>query len=524
MRLEETMDQAAIKPKQAKDATEEVVLEVRNVSKQFPGVLALSNVSLKIKQHEIVGLVGENGAGKSTLLKILIGAYQPDEGEILVRGKPIQIHSVKDATEVGLAMVFQEQSMLPNLTVRENIYLGHEESFSRLGVINWKKMGIEAERQLAKVDLKIDPSTLTYKLSFATRQMVELARVMALEDLTQYEPIVILDEPTTVLEKAEKELLFERIRALKERASIIFVSHHLDEIFELTDRVYVFKDGKNVAELVTSESNVSQLHRLMVGRELQGEYYRQGKQVKPAEQVVLSVEHLNKEKDYKDVNFELHQGEIIGFAGVLGSGREGVCRAIAGVEKPDSGTVNIFGKPLSLGSTSASIRAGIGYVPQDRGMEGLVLYLSIGPNITLPDMSSVMRRNLLSNKAERELAEHWIERMAIKTPGPNALCLNLSGGNQQKVVLSKWLATKVKVIVLDHPTRGVDVGAKEEVYELIRELAAQGMSFLLIADTLEETIGLSNVIFTMKDGEITKVFEAPPENKPMPLDLIEYMM
>ena len=518
------MEQAAFLDKQAIEVTEDVVLEVRNLSKHFPGVQALANVSMQVKRHEIVGLVGENGAGKSTLLKILIGAYQPDDGEIFVRGKPIQIHSVKEATEVGLAMVFQEQSMLPNLTVRENIYLGHEESFSRLGVINWKKMDSEARRQLAKVDLDIDPDTLTYKLSFATRQMVELARVMALEDLTQYEPIVILDEPTTVLEKAEKELLFERVRALKDRASIIFVSHHLDEIFELTDRVYVFKDGKNVAELVTSESNVSQLHRLMVGREIKGEYYRQGKQTKAGADVVLSVEKLSKQKDYKDVSFELHKGEIIGFAGVLGSGREGVCRAIAGVEKPDSGVVRINEKPLSLGSTSASIRAGIGYVPQDRGMEGLVLYLSIGPNITLPDMSSVMRHNLLSNKAERELAEHWIERMAIKTPGPNALCLNLSGGNQQKVVLSKWLASKVKVFVLDHPTRGVDVGAKEEVYGLIRELAGQGISFLLIADTLEETIGLSNVIYTMKDGEITRRFDAPPENKPMPLDLIEYMM
>jgi ribose transport system ATP-binding protein len=524
MSAEAKMAQAAGVEKQVIDIGEDTVLEVRSVSKHFPGVQALADVSLHLKRHEIVGLVGENGAGKSTLLKILIGAYQPDEGEILVRGKPVQIHSVKDATEVGLAMVFQEQSMLPNLTVRENIYLGHEESFSRMGMINWKRMDSEARRQLAKVDLDIDPGTPTYKLSFATRQMVELARVMALEDLTQYEPIVILDEPTTVLEKAEKDLLFERIKALKQRASIIFVSHHLDEIFELTDRVYVFKDGRNVAELVTSESDVSQLHRLMVGRELKGEYYRQSKQAKPVDKVVLSVENLNKQKEYKNVSFELHEGEIIGFAGVLGSGREGVCRAIAGVEKPDIGQIKVAGKAMQLGSTSAAIKAGIGYVPQDRGGEGLVLYLSIGPNITLPDMSSVMRRNLLSHKAEKELAEHWIDRMAIKTPSASALCLNLSGGNQQKVVLSKWLASRVKVFVLDHPTRGVDVGAKEEVYELIRELARQGISFVLIADTLEETIGLSNVIYTMKDGEITQRFDASPENKPVPLDLIQFMM
>lgn len=500
------------------------LLEVRKVSKSFPGVKALDDVSLYIKPNEIVGLVGENGAGKSTLLKILIGAYQPDEGQVLIRNENVHIRSVKDAEEHGLAMVFQEQSLLPNLTVRENIFLANEEQFIRFGVINWRKMDQEARRQLAKVDLNIDPAAYTSDLSFATRQMVELARAMSLEDRTNHEPIVILDEPTTVLEKAEKELLFERIRALRDRASIIFVSHHLDEILEITDRVYVFKDGRNVAERVTSETNVAELHRLMVGREIKGEYYRQSKQADAQGDVVLSVKNLSKEGKYKDVNFDLHKGEIIGIAGVLGSGREEVCRTIAGVDKPDSGTVQINGSALRLGSPSAAIDAGIGYVPQDRGGEGLVLYLSLGPNITLPDMSRVLRKGLINLKAERALAEHWIERMKIKAPSADALCLNLSGGNQQKVVLSKWLASKVIVFVLDHPTRGIDVGAKEEVYELIRDLAKQGIAFLLIADTLEETIGLSNVILTMKDGETTRRIEAPPENKPSPLEVIEGMM
>lgn len=503
---------------------DEIVLEVQGVSKSFPGVQALDKVDLQVKEHEIVGLVGENGAGKSTLLKILIGAYQPEEGDVLIRGEKIQIKSVKDAEDHGLAMVFQEQSLLPNLSVRENIFLGNEEQFLRWGVINWKKMDQEASRQLEKVKLSIDPRTYTSDLSFAKRQMVELARVMSLEDRTNYEPIVILDEPTTVLEKGEVELLFDRIRNLKERASIVFVSHHLEEILELTDRVYVFKDGKKVAERVTSETSESELHQLMVGRELKGEYYRQGKQVEPADDIVLSVQNLSKQGLYKDVNFDLHKGEIIGFAGVLGSGREDVCRTLAGLLKPDQGQVRLNGKNLTLGSPSASINAGIGYVPQDRGTEGLVLYLSIGPNITLPDLSSVVKAGFLSPRAEKEVAENWIKRMAIKTPGPDALCLNLSGGNQQKVVLSKWLATKVNIFVLDHPTRGVDVGAKEEVYELIRALASEGIAFILIADTLEETIGLSNVIFTMKDGEITHRIEAPTNDKPLPIDLIQHMM
>lgn len=503
---------------------DEYVLEVRNISKSFPGVKALDSVDMVVKPNEIVGLVGENGAGKSTLLKILVGAYQPDEGDIIIRGEKVHIRSVKEAEDHGLAMVFQEQSLLPNLSVRENIFLGNEEQFTRFGVINWREMDKDARRQLEKVELNVKPTAYTADLTFATRQMVELARVMSLEDRTHHAPIVILDEPTTVLERNEIDLLFDRIRSLKERASIIFVSHHLDEILELTDRVYVFKDGRKVADRLTSETSEGELHRLMVGRELKGEYYRQSKQVAPADQVVMSIQGLTKQGQYEDFNLELHKGEIIGLAGVLGSGREEVCRTIAGIVKPDQGKIIINGKPLSMGSPSDSIESGIGYVPQDRGVEGLVLYLSIGPNITLPDLSHVISRGFLSHKQEKALAEMWIDRMAIKTPSADALCLNLSGGNQQKVVLSKWLASDVQVFVLDHPTRGVDVGAKEEVYELIRDLASQGISFLLIADTLEETIGLSNLILTMKDGEVTHRIEAPADNKPQPVELIQHMM
>ena len=502
----------------------EVALEVRNVSKAFPGVQALDHVSFEVRENEIVGLVGENGAGKSTLLKILIGVYQPDEGEVLVGGQNVRPRSVKEASDCGLAMVFQEQSLLSNLTVRENIFLGNEEPFMRYGVINWKKMDQAAQKQLEKVELDLSPSTYTDTLNFATRQMVELARVMTLEDRTKRHPIIILDEPTTVLEGGEVELLFKRLRNLKERASIIFVSHHLDEILEITDRVYVFKDGQNVAERVTSETNVSELHQLMVGRELKGEYYREGKQATPAEDVVLSIRNLTKKGSYYDVNLDLHRGEIVGLAGVLGSGREDVCRTIAGIVTPDAGQVLMEGKPLPFGSTAGAIKAGIGYVPQDRGSEGLVIYLSIGPNITLPDLSKVVRGGFLSQGAEKKLAVEWIDKLAIKTPGPNALCMNLSGGNQQKVVLAKWLASKVRVFVLDHPTRGVDVGAKEDVYELVRALAQEGIAVLLMSDTLDETIGLSNVILTMKDGRVTQRIEAPAGKKPLPIDLIEHMM
>jgi ribose transport system ATP-binding protein len=502
----------------------EVALEVRSVSKAFPGVQALDHVSFEVRENEIVGLVGENGAGKSTLLKILIGVYQPDEGEVLVGGQSVRPRNVKEASDCGLAMVFQEQSLLSNLTVRENIFLGNEEPFMRYGVINWKKMDQAAQKQLEKVELDLSPSTYTDTLNFATRQMVELARVMTLEDRTKRHPIIILDEPTTVLEGGEVERLFKRLRNLKERASIIFVSHHLDEILAITDRVYVFKDGQNVAERVTSETNVSELHQLMVGRELKGEYYREGKQATPSADVVLSIRNLTKKGSYYDVNLDLHRGEIVGLAGVLGSGREDVCRTIAGIVTPDAGQVLMDGKRLPFGSPAGAIKAGIGYVPQDRGSEGLVIYLSIGPNITLPDLSRVVRGGFLSQGAEKKLAVEWIDKLAIKTPGPSALCMNLSGGNQQKVVLAKWLASKVRVFVLDHPTRGVDVGAKEDVYELVRALAQEGIAVLLMSDTLDETIGLSNVILTMKDGRVTQRIEAPAGKKPLPIDLIEHMM
>lgn len=502
----------------------EIILEAKNISKSFPGVQALDDVSFEVRRHEIVGLVGENGAGKSTLLKILIGAYQLDEGQLILRGNPIHIQSVKDAYNLGLAMVFQEQSLLPNLSVRENIFLGHEEKFIKFGVINWQTMNKEAKRQLDKLDIQISPDDASYNLSFAEKQMVELARSLAIEDVTKHEPVIILDEPTTVLDGDEIELLFSKLRVLKEHASIIFVSHHLEEVMEICDRIYVFKDGKNVANLNIEDAQISKLHQLMVGRELKGEYYRESKQRMPEDDVILRVENLTIPGKCQDISFDLHKGEIISFAGVEGSGREAVYRAIAGLEKPSQGKIIMDGKALPFNQPKTVINAGIGYVPQDRGVEGLVLHMHIGANITLPNISLVTNYGLLSHREEKSLAKKWIKRIDIKTPGPEALCLNLSGGNQQKVVLAKWLASQIKVFIMDHPTRGIDVGAKEEVYELIRELANQGCAFLLIADTLEETIGLSNIIFTIKDGDITNRIESAKGKKPEQIDLIQHMM
>ncbi|MFB0545492.1 MAG: sugar ABC transporter ATP-binding protein [Anaerolineae bacterium] len=502
----------------------EVVLEVQEVSKSFPGVQALDHVNLELRRHEILGLVGENGAGKSTLLKILVGLYTADSGEMILRGQSIQPRSVKEAGEHGVAMVFQEHSLLPNLTVRENIFLGNEEPFLRWGVINWKKMSEEAEKQLAKVGSPVSAGAYTADLTFAERQMVEIAKVMALEERVRQEPIMILDEPTSVLYKEEVEQFFEKLLRLKERASIIFVSHRLEEILEVTDRVYVLKDGRNVASMDTRETNIAELHRLMVGRELKGEYYREGDQIAYRDEVVLSVVDLSKAGAFYDVTFDLHRGEILGLCGVLGSGREALCRCLFGADTPDSGEIRVDGQQLIAKSPTSAIDLGIGYVPMERRTEGLLLYLSVAPNITLASLEEVTSMGFLNLGLETEMAKSWIKRLNIRTPSHRALCLNLSGGNQQKVVLAKWLASRVNVLILDHPTRGLDVGAKEEVYELIRQLAKQGIAIILVADTLEETIGLSNTILAMKDGHVQKRFEAPPEKKPQPVDLIQHMM
>ena len=502
----------------------ELVLECREVSKSFPGVRALDDVSLELRQHEILGLVGENGAGKSTLVKILAGVYSADAGQMLVRDKEVSPGTVKEARSLGIAMVFQEQSLLPNLTVRENMFLGDEEPFLRFGVINWKKMNVEARKQLAKVGVDIDPESPTANLNFAERQMIEIAKAMTLEETIEQEPILILDEPTSVLQREEVAHLFERLRRLKERASIIFVSHRLEEILEITDRLYVLKDGRNVAALNTKDSDVAQIHQLMVGRELESEYYHEAEQIDYEDEVVLSVNHFSKDGAFHDVSFDLHRGEILGIAGVLGSGREDVCRCLFGADRFDAGQVQIGGQIADLASPAQAIKNGIGYVPRERKTEGLILYLSVAPNITLASLEQVIRMGLLNYGLEAKTAREWIKRLDIKTPSHRALCLNLSGGNQQKVVLAKWLASQIQILILDLPTRGLDVGAKEEVYELMRQLANRGIAIVLVGDTLEETIGLSNTILAMKDGCIQARFEAPKGNKPKQVDLIRHMM
>jgi ribose transport system ATP-binding protein len=505
------------------DQAKGVALEVEGLIKRFPGVTALDDVSLLLRENEVLGLVGENGAGKSTLMKVLAGIYQPDAGTIRLRGRVVRPQNVRQAVGYGIAMVFQEQSLLPNISVAENLFLGNEDQFIRFGVIDWPAMDDAARRQLAKVELDLDPRTYTADLSFAQRQLVELAKALTIEDRTRDNPIILLDEPTSVLSHGEIDLLFAQVRRLKARAAFIFVSHRLDEVLALSDRVLVMKDARVVAERDPT-ATAEELYRLMVGRERHAEYYRESEQVPyDSEQVVLRVDDLGADGAYQNVSFEVHAGEVVAICGVVGSGREVVCRTLAGALPPNHGTLTVEGQRLRFASPRDAVAHGVVYVPMERRVEGVVPYLTIAENITLPDLRPVSRLGMLDLHQENRLGQDWIRRLSIRAPGPRTNAVNLSGGNQQTVVLAKWLACRPRVLVLDHPTRGLDVGAKEDVYALVREVSRQGVGIVLTSDTLEEAIGLSHTVLVMKDGRIVQKFEGRT-GKPQQVDIVSHML
>ena len=500
------------------------MLSVEHVSKAFAGVQALDDVNVEIGVNEVVGLVGENGAGKSTLMRILAGVYSPDRGSLKLDGAPVHLKSPREANVNGIGIVFQEQSLLLNLTVGENIYLGQEAEFTRLGLIDRRRLNAAARRQLDKVEVDIDPRTRTSELSFASRQMVELAKALALEERTERHLVILLDEPTSVLEQRDIDILFARVRALKQRASFVFVSHRLDEVLELSDRIYVMKDGRVVGNMPTGSTTVPQLHQMMVGRDRHAEYYRESRQQMARQEIVMEARGLSVKGAYQGVDFVLHEGEVLGIAGVVGSGREELTRTLFGFTPQTSGTLQIDGHEVRLTVPSQAADHGVGYIPRERRTEGLVLSLPIAINMTLSSLPLNRLTGAISLSQERQLAKSWVDKLHIRTPSVEALCLNLSGGNQQKVVLAKWMNARAHVLILDHPTRGLDVGAKEEVYELIRDLSGEGVAIVLTADTLEETIGLCHSILVMRDGQVTARFDAAPGRKPSQVDLIRHMV
>ncbi|UWQ90897.1 sugar ABC transporter ATP-binding protein [Rhodobacteraceae bacterium M382] len=500
--------------------------ELQKVDKIFPGVHALKAVDFKIGRGEIVGLVGENGAGKSTLMKVIYGAYQPDGGDITIDGTKVRFQNPRQAMDHGIGMVFQEQSLITNLTVMENIFLGFESQFVKFGVINWKAMAAAARMQLAKVKLDIDPAMITSKLSFAQRQLVELAKVLTLEERIDGDLVILLDEPTSVLAKEEVELLFSLVRELTNRASFIFVSHRMDEVLELSDRIYVMKDGQVVDVVSHDEANVDAIQHKMVGRDVDKEYYREQKQ-KPYQadtQPLVSFDTVSVDRKYSDISFELHPGEVLCLVGTEGSGREAILRTVFGLETPNLGQVAIKGNAIKTFNAQSGVANGVGYTPRERKVEGIVAGMNVYENMTLSQFGNYANYGILRIGEEKSLARQWIDRLAIKTPDVYKDCGGLSGGNQQKVVLAKWRSAGSDIILLDHPTRGLDIGAKEDVYDMVREMSDDGVGIILVADTLEEAIGLSHTIIVLKDGVAQKRFDCSPGDKPSLYDLVHHMI
>ncbi len=499
--------------------------ELQNVDKRFPGVHALKAVDFKVNRGEIVGLVGENGAGKSTLMKIIYGAYQPDGGVIAIDGRTVRFQNPRQAMDHGIGMVFQEQSLITNLTVMENIFLGFEQQFVRFGVIDWKAMTEAARHQLAKVKLDIDPATVTSKLSFAQRQLVELAKVLTLEERIDGDLVILLDEPTSVLAREEVELLFTIVRELTNRASFIFVSHRMDEVLELSSRIYVMKDGEVVDVVSHDEAEIDAIQRKMVGRDVDKQYYREQKQ-KPydADKVLLSLKNASMGGKYRDISLDLHAGEVLCLVGTEGSGREAILRTIFGIERPDTGVLTIKGDKIARFSPQKGVACGIGYLPRERKIEGIVAGMNVYENMTLSQMGNFASLGVLHIGREKALAEEQVRSLAIKTPDIYKDCGGLSGGNQQKVVLAKWRSGGSDILLMDHPTRGLDIGAKEDVYDTIRDMSDAGAGIILVADTLEEAIGLSHNIIVLKDGEVQKHFAGAPGSKPSLYDLVHHMI
>ena len=502
------------------------VLRVVDLKKRYAETTALAGVTFEVRPHEVVGLIGENGAGKSTLLKSLVGLVQPDGGRIELRGEPVKLRSVSQAGSAGIGMVFQEQSLIPNITVAENILLGAEGNAVVAGVYRWRELARRAQVQLDKIGCSISPLAITETLTFAQRQLVEIAKVLAIEERTHTEPVVLLDEPTSVLDSDEIEILFTQIERLRAHASIVFVSHRLDEVMRVADRVYVLRNGETVGEFVPGKTTEAALQKAMIGRDTHGSHYHDADQVDVSKnEVRLELDRVNLKGVFDDVSFNVRRGEVLGLAGVQGSGREELSRALFGAAQLSSGRVLVDGARQRLRSPRSAIRAGFGFVPAERRSEGMIGAMSVAENITLPHIAAVCRGPLLDRRRERTLVAEWVERLRVKTPSISAALSTLSGGNQQKTVLARWLISgDLRVLILDHPTRGLDVGAKSEVYKLIRELSASGVAVILLADSLEETIALSHRVIVMKDGKVSAELDAPRGDKPTPLQVLEKMI
>jgi ribose transport system ATP-binding protein len=470
------------------------VLEVEGVSKSFPGVRALEEVSFELRAGEVHALLGENGAGKSTLIKILCGVHRPDSGTIRLGGEPVRVASPRHAQALGIAVVHQELVLEPYLSVAENVFLGRQ-PVGRFGLVDRRRMHGETARLLGRLGVELDPGTPLGELPMASRQLVAIARAVS-----SSARVLVFDEPTTSLTQRESDLLFAAIRRLRaDGIGIVYVSHRMQEIFNLCDRVTVLRDGRRIATWRVAETDLAGLIGMMIGREV-GEVRRvDAARTGPA---VLEARGLGRRGVLHDISFALREGEIVVMAGLVGAGRTEVARALFGDLATDAGEILVEGVPVRVRSPRDAIRAGIGLVPEDRKEQGLVTALSVRQNLALPSLRRLAPFGIVRAGAERRLAEEYVRRLAIRTPSTAQAVKHLSGGNQQRVVIAKWLATRPKALIVDEPTRGVDVGAQAEIHGLLRDLARAGMAVLMISSDLREILTMSDRILVMHRGRI----------------------
>lgn len=504
----------------------EVLFETQSVGKTYGTNTVLHDISMKIHRGEVIGLIGENGAGKSTLMKLISGVEAPSEGRMLYVGKPYSANSVLSASRQGIGMVFQEQSLVANLTVAQNIYLGREKKYARGGLVNWVKMNRDAERALERIDLKVDPGKKVRDLDMATREMVEIAKVLdAVTEAANGHALILLDEPTTVLSDEGIQKIYKQIRKMKEAGNaVVFISHHLDEILAITDTIYVFKDGAQTAVLPTKDADIDVLYEKMVGRSTTGAFYVEEKQTAPGKRVVLEVQNLSLFGAFNYVSFQLHEGEILGLAGLDGSGTEDICAALIGEVKPTAGKILVNGEEKTFANPSQARKSGIISVPKDRRDEGMIGIMSIEDNVTISSWSQMKKNGILSGRNIRKTAKKWIQAAGIKCTGPKERISKLSGGNAQKVIFARALESRCKILILNHPTRGVDVGAKQEIYRMVREVTEAGHAVIVIGDTLDECLGLSSRVLVLRDGLISAAFDCPVGKKPQQHEVVQYMM
>jgi ABC-type sugar transport system ATPase subunit len=473
------------------------LLEIKGISKSFPGVTALSNVSLSVKHGQVLALVGEHGAGKSTLRKILSGVYEMDAGQILLDGKPVDLNSPLKSQQLGISIIYQELNLLLNMDVAENIFLGREQK--RDGTlrefVNKKEMHRKARELLARVGLDIDTGTLVGRLSTAQKQMVEVAKSLSFNA-----KLIIMDEPTSSLTDKETDILFNIIRVLRSQGvSIIFITHRLREIFEIADEIAIMRDGEMIAVKKAGETSENDVISAMVGRSIDDIFY---KEKAPIGDVILDVRSLSTRALLKNINFTLRKGEILGFAGLVGAGRSEVVRAVFGIDRRETGEIFIDGKKARINNTVDALRNGIGFVPEDRKEQALILRMDVRSNISLAALPAMKKRLFIDKQKEAAVAGNYINRLQIKTPSDRQTAYNLSGGNQQKIVIAKWMETSPRILILDEPTRGIDVKTKKEIYMLMSNLANQGVAIIMISSELPEIIGMSDRIIVMHEGRI----------------------